>query len=104
MIESSHAKHVFTMDLRLTRLRQVPPQVTVDLANLQLAVPPLDNGAGLDENQIRMYIEQLAVPAIQKQIQQLVEGATKQLVKSMPQQGFQTIQLNSCWTMENDDD
>ena len=103
-IESTYAKDVFKTDLRVTRLRQVPPQVTVSLPNMQLAIPPLPEAVAVDEQRINKYLHELVVPAIRAQIQEATEEITKRLVKSMPQQGFQTIQYNTSWQREETDD
>jgi hypothetical protein len=99
-VESTYAQHVFKTDLRVTRLRQVQPQVTVNMPNLQLGVPPLPEGAGIDQQQINEYLNKLLVPVIDAQIAKATDRIGDLLVKSMPQQGFQTVQYNASWQLE----
>ena len=96
-VESTYAQHVFKTDLRVTRLRQAQPQVTFNMPNLNLGVPPLPAGAGIDQQQINDYLHRLVVPAIDVQVKKATEEAVNLLIKSMPQQGFQTIQYNASW-------
>ncbi len=103
-IESTHAKDVFKTDLRVTRLRQVPPQVTVSLPNVQLGVPSFPENMAVDAQQINEYLHKLVVPAIHAQIKEAADEITNQLIKSMPQQGFQTVQYNTSWQREMTDD
>ena len=103
-VESTCAQHVFKTDLRVTRLRQVQPQVTVNMPNLQLGVPPLPEGSEINEQQINEYIHGLMLPAINAQIKKATEEIGNLLVKSMPQQGFQTIQYNALWQRECTED
>ncbi len=102
-IESTHARDVYKTNLRVTRLRQVPPQVEVNLPNIQLGIPPLPEGAAIDEQQINKYLQELVAPVIRAQMQEVTNIVTNQLVKSMPQQGFQTLQYNSLWQKDETD-
>ena len=103
-IESTHEKHVFKTDLRVTRLRQVQPQVNLSLPNLQVGVPPLPEGSGIDKQQIDKYINELLVPVVKAQIKEATDQLGNLLVKSMPQQGFQTIQYKASWQSERTDE
>ena len=103
-IESTHEIHVFKTDLRVTRLRQVQPQVNLSLPNLQIGVPPLPEGSGIDKQQIDKYIHELLAPVVSAQIKEATDQLGNLLVKSMPQQGFQTIQYNASWQSEGTDE
>ena len=104
VVESVGAKHVFKTNIRITRLRQVPPQIAMDFSNLQLSVPPIPNDSALDANEINNYLQNMMMPAIQTQIQEATDRATNQLIKSLPQKGFQTILYRTAWYAEEKDE
>jgi hypothetical protein len=103
-IESENRVDLRMADMRVRRLRQVPPQVTL---NLQLGniSPPAINipalPAGLDPAAFARLVQQIVQPTIQATLQPLIQQATsdaaEQLRKSLPSRGFERTLMNQRW-------
>ena len=100
VIESSSGKNLLTTNLRIMRNRQVPPQVSIDLSNLQLQVPAMPPEFG---DQIQTYLRDLVMPSIQAQIEEVTKQAADRLAKSLPQTGFQIFMNRTSWNSQDDD-
>jgi hypothetical protein len=94
-IESTARTDFFEFDLSVRRLRSVPPQVSLNLPNLNLALPPPP--LGMDQTQLQNYIETVLKPLITAQVTTAAEAAAKTLQMSLPQQGFEHIQTCTGW-------
>jgi hypothetical protein len=103
-IESENRVDLRIADMRVRRIRQVPPQVAL---NLQLGniTPPAINipalPAGLDPAAIAQLVRQIVQPTIQAMLQPLIQQATndaaEQLRKSLPSRGFERTLINQRW-------
>jgi hypothetical protein len=83
------------------RLRRVPPQVNINLSNVNfptINIPSLP--VSITQQQINALIQQAANGAIQQSLNNAVQIAVDQLVKSLPQVGFEHISFNSGWHKE----
>lgn len=97
-VESTSRKDVYTFDLRVRRLRNVPPTISINMPNLQLAVPPIPDG--LDNTQIQAFINQIVTPMVQKQIEVATKDATEKLLKALPAKGFEHVQTKAGWKLD----
>ena len=86
---------------RVKRLRKVPPQVNINLSNVNFPTINITNlPARITQQQINALIQQAAGGAIQQALDNAVQIALDQLVKSLPQVGFEHISFNSGWRKE----
>ena len=104
VVESTCAQHIYKIDFRVTRLRQVPPQVTLNFPGLQLSAPPLPEGSEISEQQIAEYMNTFVRPIIKGQLDMATKEIGNLLIRSMPQQGFQKIHYNASWRRESNQD
>lgn len=95
IIESTSLKHVFRQDARIRRLRDVPPNITIDVSNLQLTTPNIP--AGLNAQSLQNYVKNIIGPVVQAQVDAAIKQAVKSVVKAMPEKGFQSIFYNGSW-------
>lgn len=100
-VESVERLDIFKQDISVRKLRQVPPQLTLNLSNLN---PPAINipnlPSNIDQNGIRMLIQQAVDLVVQNSLNSAVQVAIGQLLKSMPQAGFERFAFNSGWKRE----
>ncbi|MCG3207145.1 MAG: hypothetical protein FOGNACKC_00745 [Anaerolineae bacterium] len=87
-VESEARFDVFQKDIRVKQLRQVPPQVAINLNNI--ALPAI-------ENINPQIVDQLLREIIQPVIERAVEDARKSLLASLPIAGFEHIEYNVGW-------
>jgi len=86
---------------RVKRLRKVPQQVNINLSNVNFPTINIPNlPASITQQQIDALIQQAAGVAIQQSLNNAVQIAVDQLVKSLPQVGFEHISFNSGWKKE----
>ena len=104
-IESENRIDLRLADVRVRRLRQVPPEVTLNV-HLGQITPPAINlpalPAGLDPGEIRQLVQQIVEPTIEALIQPLIRqaanDAVEQLRKSIPSRGFERMLTNQRWS------
>jgi len=97
-VESAKRVDICRKSERVRRLRKVPPQVNINLSNVTfptLNVPNLPSG--ITQQQINALIQQAASGAVQQSLNNAVQVAVDQLIKSLPQVGFEHISFNSGW-------
>lgn len=97
-IESERRLDVFQMDIQMRRLRQIPPQLALNVnigALPNLNVPSLT--LGLPLNELVQVIESTVKSTLQRYIDQAAEQAVSQLLKSLPTAGFERADLNVGW-------
>ena len=95
-------KDVFRQDARTRRLREVPPSVTLNVPNLQLSIPAIP--AGLDAQAVQNYINTVVTQAVQAQVDATIKQIVDQLLKAMPEKGFQHIRYNATWQRDGSQD
>lgn len=92
----SHARiDIFRQDIHVKRLRQIPPQLSLQVSP-NITVP--DDLAGVPIEQIMQILQQILQPLIQKS----VDDAVSRLISSLPVAGFERVGFNSGWREEND--
>lgn len=100
-IESMDRLDICQKSLRVRKLKQVPPQVSLTLNNIAFPavnIPSLP--AGLAPQDFVKIVEQI----VNAQVQPILNNATKLVVdeflKSLPSAGFEHISFNSGWKEE----
>lgn len=100
-IESTERLDICKENLRVRRLRQVPPQVNVNLTNLTLPALNIPNlPPGINQQQINALIQPVVSSVIQQSLNDAVQVAVQQLIKSLPQAGFERFVFNAGWRKE----
>ncbi len=85
----------------MRRLRQVPPQVNINLTNLNLPAINIANlPAVVDQNVVNMIVQQAVNASVQQSLNNAAVEAVRQLLESLPQIGFERIVFNSGWHRE----
>ena len=100
-VESCARFDICRKSIRARRLRNVPPNVTLNVNSLQLPtinIPQLPET--LDAAHVEALVQQTANAAMQSILNRAVQEAIKGLVKSLPQKGFEKVSLNSGWSTE----
>ena len=100
-IESLGRFDLCRKSLRVRRLREIPPAITLNLSNL--ALPPL-NLANLSQAIDAAALNDIVQRAVQACVQQVLNAAAQNavdtLLRSLPQKGFEIVQFNSGWKTE----
>jgi len=87
--------------LRVRRLRQVPPQINLNLTNINLPAINIPNlPPNVSQEQINKLIQQVVSAVIQQSLNNAVQVAVQQLIKSLPQVGFEHFPFNAGWKEE----
>jgi hypothetical protein len=100
-IESSEGVDICRQSIRVRRLRQVPPQINLNLTNIGL--PPINIPnlpPGIDPNALNSLVQQIVGSVVQQSLNNSVQIAVQQLVRSLPQAGFERLGFNSGWRKE----
>ena len=85
----------------MRRLRQVPPQVNLNLTNLSLPAINIPNlPPNVSQEQINTIVQQVVSSVIQQSLNNAVQVAVQQLIQSLPQAGFEKFMFNSGWKKE----
>jgi Serine dehydrogenase proteinase len=97
-VESAKRFDICTTDMRVVRLRKIPPQVNLNVSNVNFPTINIPNiPASITLEQVQALIQQVAGQVIQQSINATVGSVVEQLIKSLPQAGFERIQFNSGW-------
>ncbi len=100
-VESYNSLDICRKSIRVRRIRQVPPNVNLNLNNIQL---PVLNIPGLpsayDQQQINALIQQAYTQTMQQLVDKAVQDAVKLFLQSMAHAGFEHVVLNSGWVKE----
>ncbi len=97
-VESVKGFDICKKSERVKRLRKVPPQVNINLSNVNFPTINIPNlPASITQQQIDALIQQAAGVAIQQSLNNAIQIAVEQLIKSLPQIGFEHISFNSGW-------
>lgn len=100
-VESLNRFDICKKSMRVRRLRQLPPQVNINLTNLTLptinlpALPP-----NIDQNVINTLIQQVVSSVVQQSLTNAAQVAVQQMIKSLPQVGFENFAFDSGWKKE----
>lgn len=97
-VESVKRFDVCKKSERVKRLRKVPTQVNINLSNVNFPTINIPNlPASITQQQIDALIQQAAGVAIQQSLSNAAQIAVEQLIKSLPQAGFERISFNTGW-------
>ena len=100
-VESENRMDTCRKSVQVRRLRKVPPTINLNLNQLQLPTINLPNlPASLTPEQIQALVQQVANTTMQQTLNTAVQNAIDELVKSLPQEGFQHISLKPGWVKE----
>lgn len=100
-IESSNRLDVFRSDLKVRRIRQVPPQVALNLNNLSLPTINIPNlPAGATPQTVAQLVQQLLPTLIQPIVEQAARTAATVFINSQPTGNFEHVPLNRRWRQE----
>jgi len=101
-VESYSKTHIARSDVRVRRLRQIPPQLNLELKNLALpsvnfpTLPP-----GITSEQIGELIKQVLPHLIQPVIHEAANNMVERFLKSLPSAGFERTDYNGGWFVED---
>lgn len=97
-IESTTRFDACIRSLKVKQLFGVPPQVTLNLNNFQLPTFNIPASVqGIDQNIMIQLIQQYFQTLVTPLLSQAAIVASKELLKSLPFQGFQRIELSGGW-------
>jgi len=100
-VESLKRFDICKQSICVRRLRQVPPQVNLNLTNLNLPAINIPNlPPNVTQEQINAIVQQVVSAVIQQSLNNAVQVAVQQLIKSLPQAGFERFAFNSGWKKE----
>lgn len=100
-IESLKRFNICKQSMRVRKLRQVPPQINLNLTNLNLpaiSIPSLP--PNVNKQQIDQLIQQVVGAIMQQSLNNAVRVAVQQFIQSLPQAGFERFSFNSGWQKE----
>jgi len=100
-VESLNRSDLCRQSIKMKRLRQVPPNLTINLGNLGLPsinFPSLPQS--VTQEQINVIVRNAVNGVVQQSLNAAVELAVNRMILSLPQKGFERIQFNSGWKQE----
>jgi hypothetical protein len=100
-VESLNRFDICKQSVRVRRLRQIPPQINLNLTNLNLPAINVPNlPPNINQQQINTLVQQVVSVVIQQSLNNAAQVAIQQLIKSLPQAGFEHSMFNSGWEKE----
>jgi hypothetical protein len=100
-VESANRLDICKRSIRVKRLREIPPSITLNLS--QLGLPSINLASlpqGVDPQTLNALVQQVVQAAVQPALNAAVQSAVNTLLKSLPQKGFETVSFNSGWKTE----
>lgn len=98
-VESSESCDICAQSIRVRRLRQVPPQVTVTIKDV--ALPPINLPVvSVDTSAIVNAVQQVVKTEMSAVIQAAAEEAARALLKGLPFAGFERTIISGGWRKE----
>ena len=100
-VESLKRFDIYKKSMRVKRLRQVPPTINLNLTNLNLPAINIPNlPPNVSQEQINAIVQQVVSGVIQQSLNDAAQVAVQQLIKSLPQVGFEHFAFNKGWKKE----
>lgn len=96
LLESSSSSNAFRGDIRLERMRKMPPQLNVNL-NFPVSLPPTAQPQQSPQ-QLQTQIQQIVQSVIQQAGQQLERMVREEIAKQAPVEAIQHGWLGARWT------
>lgn len=103
-IESVNRFDILQTDLKVKRLKNIPPQVNLNLNNM--ALPPVNINnlpTNITAQQIMQILEQFLQVLLPPIINKAAKDAVDILLDSLPTAGFEQIFFNRKWKLEASD-
>ncbi|MBV6449320.1 MAG: hypothetical protein MHPDNHAH_00030 [Anaerolineales bacterium] len=100
-IESEARLDICQKDTKARRIRQVPPQVTLNLNNFAMPninIPNLPNG--ITASDVSQLVEKIVSAIINPALSQAAKDASLQFLSSLPTAGFEMADFNVGWKTE----
>jgi hypothetical protein len=101
-VESNGRLDLCKKSVKVKRVKQIPPQINLNLSNIQfppVTVPNLP--PGINQEGFNILVTQVVNQVVQGALNQASIIAVQQLLASLPDAGFQQLDLNSGWITEN---
>lgn len=100
-VESVERFDVCRKSVRVKRLRQVPPTINLNMNQFQFPTINLPNlQANQTAQQIQAMVQKVANASMKQILNGAVQNAINELLKSLPQKGFEHISIKSGWRKE----
>lgn len=100
-VESLRRFDICRQSLRVKRIRQIPPQVNLNLTNISLPAINIGNlPADATQQQIEALVRQVVSATVQQSLNDAAQIAAQQLLQSLPQAGFEHFAFDSGWKEE----
>ena len=100
-VESLIKFDICKQSVRVRRLRKVPPQINLNLTNLNLPAINIPNlPTNVSQEQINVLVQQVTSGVIQQSLNDAAQVAVQQLIRSLPQAGFEHASFNAGWKKE----
>lgn len=97
-IESSERVDTCKKNLTIRKIRQIPPEITLNLSNVNIPAIEIPNlPANIKQEEINSIIQQTVGSVAQQTLNDMIKIAVEQLIKSMPQAGFEQLSLSAGW-------
>lgn len=100
-VESEARLDICQKSIRVKRLRQIPPKVTLNLNNL---APPSINmpnlPQGITPQQVAQIVEQMLPTVVRPMIREAANEVTEKFIETLPYGQFERVEYNSGWTTE----
>ena len=100
-VESYERFDVCQKDVKVRRLRQIPPQISVELNNIQFPRVDIANfPSGISRQQFHKMVEQSVQSILRPTLNQAIEDALNVFLQALPTAGFEVVDLNAGWRTE----
>lgn len=100
-VESLKRFDICKQSVRVRKLRQVPPQINLNLTNLNLPAINIPNlPPNVSQEHINAIVQQVVSGVIQQSLNNAVQIAVQQIIQSLPQVGFERFAFDSGWRKE----
>lgn len=100
-VESLNRFDVCKKSMRTRRLRDISPQINLNLTNLNIQAINIPNvPPEVSREQLNMLVRQVVSGVVQQSLNDATQIALQQLIKSLPQAGFEHFSFNSGWKKE----
>ncbi|TKJ28466.1 MAG: hypothetical protein CEE40_11570 [Chloroflexi bacterium B3_Chlor] len=103
-VESLHRVDICKQSMRVRRLRQVPPQVQLNLTNLSVPIALPSLPAGANQQQINALVGQVVSTVVPQSLGNAAQVAAQELMKALPQAGFERFIFGAGWKEEGSDE
>ncbi len=100
-IESVGRFDICRRTIKVRKLRQVPPQLTLTLGNMPLPAINIPNlPAGMTQQQFAGMIQQIFDTVVQQSLNNALRTSIIEILKALPQSGFEAYISDSSWQQE----